>query len=139
MTTFTVEVQASNTDGTAWQALEPAEFVDTSGWGANWTAEQVAQTTAEHQTIAEKPYRIAVWEGRNVDAAAEPSYVLDVEVEPDDLLTDVRCAARRAAVAIAKRDELIRAAMARTDIPRAALADSAGVTEARLYQIRDGK
>lgn len=38
----------------------------------------------------------------------------------------------------ARRDELIRAAL-RTELPRAAIAKAAGVKEARLYQIRDGR
>jgi hypothetical protein len=38
----------------------------------------------------------------------------------------------------ARRDELIRAAL-RTELPRAAIASAAGVKEARLYQIRDGR
>ena len=38
----------------------------------------------------------------------------------------------------AERDSLIRAAM-NTGLPRAKIAAAAGVTEARLYQIRDGR
>jgi hypothetical protein len=38
----------------------------------------------------------------------------------------------------ARRDELIRAAL-RTELPRAEIAAAAGVKEARLYQIRDGR
>jgi hypothetical protein len=37
-----------------------------------------------------------------------------------------------------RRDELIRAAL-RTELPRASIAAAAGVKEARLYQIRDGR
>ncbi len=37
-----------------------------------------------------------------------------------------------------RRDELIRAAL-RTELPRRMIADAAGVKEARLYQIRDGR
>jgi hypothetical protein len=37
-----------------------------------------------------------------------------------------------------RRDALIRAAMA-AGLPRAAIAQAAGLTEARLYQIRDGR
>jgi len=39
---------------------------------------------------------------------------------------------------VVRRDELIRAAL-RTELPRAAIASAAGVKEARLYQIRDGR
>lgn len=135
MTTFTVEIQASNADGTIWQAVQPAETIDTSGWGSNWTAEDVARTTVDHQTIAEAPYRVAVWEGSRTDT--DPSFVLDVEIGPEEMLASIESAARRAAQAISERDALICAAMARTDMPRADLAAAAGVTEARLYQIRD--
>ncbi len=44
----------------------------------------------------------------------------------------------RLAERIAGRDNLIRAAL-RTELPRAAIAAAAGVKEARLYQIRDGR
>jgi hypothetical protein len=37
-----------------------------------------------------------------------------------------------------RRDELIRAAL-RTELPRSVIAEAAGVKEARLYQIRDGR
>lgn len=37
-----------------------------------------------------------------------------------------------------QRDELVRAAM-KTELPRAAIAAAAGVSEGRLYQIRDGR
>jgi hypothetical protein len=139
MTTFTVEIQARNADGTIWQAMEPAETIDTSGWGTDWTAEEVARTTVDHQTIAEKPYRVAVWAGTNADTSTEPSFILDVEAKPESLLEDIRSAARRAEQSIAERNELILVAMARTDISRTALAAAAGIKEARLYQIRDGR
>ncbi len=39
---------------------------------------------------------------------------------------------------IERRDRLVQAAL-RTELPRARIAEAAGVTESRLYQIRDGR
>jgi hypothetical protein len=50
----------------------------------------------------------------------------------------IEAAERAIAEHTARRDELIRAAL-RTELPRAAIAAAAGVKEARLYQIRDGR
>lgn len=50
----------------------------------------------------------------------------------------IEAAERAVAEATERRDELVRAAL-RTELPRAAIADAAGVKPARLYQIRDGR
>ncbi len=47
-------------------------------------------------------------------------------------------AEQAAAEHAARRDELIRAAFG-TLLPRAAVAEAAGLAKARLYQIRDGR
>lgn len=61
------------------------------------------------------------------------------------LLNDLTTAARKLALAeqavrdhTAARDEMIRAAL-KTELRRADIAAAAGVKEARLYQIRDGR
>lgn len=83
MTTFTVEIQASNADGSIWQALYPAKTINTVSWGDAWTAEDVAKWTADNQTVAEKPYRIPVWEGGAADTGTEPAYILYRDEDED--------------------------------------------------------
>jgi hypothetical protein len=50
----------------------------------------------------------------------------------------IEAAEKEIAERTGRRDELIRAAL-RTELPRAAIASAAGIKEARLYQIRDGR
>ncbi|WP_282790905.1 hypothetical protein [Streptomyces sp. CC224B] len=54
-----------------------------------------------------------------------------------DLLDDIAAAARAITDAEEHRDSLIRAAIGR--VPVTAIADAAGLTRARIYQIRDGR
>jgi hypothetical protein len=69
MTTYTVEIDASNTSGTIWQALAPAENVTDSG-----TAEDVARWTAANQTLADGTgWRVRVWEGADADTGTRPA------------------------------------------------------------------
>lgn len=72
---YTVVVEASNEDGTIWQALEPAENIDTAAWGDKpWTAEEVAAVTASDQNIADgENWRVRVWEGQDADTGTEPA------------------------------------------------------------------
>jgi hypothetical protein len=74
MSTYTVEIQAGGDD--IWQALAPAETVDTREWGGDWTAEDVARTTADHQTLAEgTDWRVCVWIGADADIGMQPDAV----------------------------------------------------------------
>lgn len=69
MTTYTVEIQASNADRTIWQALAPAETIETDD-----TAAEVAADTAANQNLAEgSDWRVRVWEGDDADTATEPT------------------------------------------------------------------
>lgn len=70
MPAFTVEIQASNSDQSVWQALHPAENTEGD------SAETVAVDVARHQNIAEGDnWRVCVWNGTDADtgtrAAAE--------------------------------------------------------------------
>lgn len=68
---------------------------------------------------------------------AAPDFVAPVvETARTDPLARVRVAAERIRSATVERDEAIRAAMA-ARVPRAAIAEAAGLGPARLYQIRD--
>lgn len=68
---YTVEIEASNPDGTIWQALAPAETVTAFN---GETAEQVAAFAATNQDIADGDHwRVRVWEGRDADTGAEPA------------------------------------------------------------------
>jgi hypothetical protein len=80
MTTYTIEIQAGD-DNRGWQAMEPAETVETGtdDWPGQWTAAEVAQAIADNQDVAEAPYRVAVWAEVDADTGTEPTFVLDVE------------------------------------------------------------
>src|SRR5688572_29054622 len=58
--------------------------------------------------------------------------------EIGDEVAAIAAAEQTIAERTARRDELVRAAL-RTELPRAAIAEAAGVKPARLYQIRDGR
>jgi len=58
--------------------------------------------------------------------------------EIGDQAAAIAAAEKTIAERTARRDELVRAAL-RTELPRAAIAEAAGVKPARLYQIRDGR
>jgi hypothetical protein len=65
MTTYTVEIQAGNEDGTIWQALAPAENVEAIG---DESAEDVAVWTAKNQTVADGGnWRVMVWDGADAE------------------------------------------------------------------------
>ncbi|MDT4989953.1 MAG: hypothetical protein QOI74_4047 [Micromonosporaceae bacterium] len=83
--------------------------------------------------------------GEPVPAVAESSAIGDHASQSEDLLAEIE----REAAAITKaeqalkghtaaRDHLIRSALG-TELRRVDIARSAGVKEARLYQIRDGR
>ena len=72
-TMFTVQVEASNPDGTVWQAVNQAETIDPSAWGGDWSAQEVAETTAANQTVAEGTnWRVQVWAGADADTSTDP-------------------------------------------------------------------
>lgn len=74
---YTVEIEAGNDDGTIWQAVHPAETVDTATWtrtGAEWEPSAVAEEVAAHQTVAEAGrFRVRVWPGADADTGSEPA------------------------------------------------------------------
>lgn len=75
-TTYTVKIEASNQDQDIWQALQPSENIETAQWGPDWTAEDVARTTADNQTVADgSNWRILVWLGADADEGSDPAYV----------------------------------------------------------------
>ncbi len=62
MSVYTVEIQASNTDGTTWQALAPAETIDTAtvaahrGYGTLYdmtTYEKIGPATKEQREASD--------------------------------------------------------------------------------------
>lgn len=72
---YTVEIQASNADGTIWQALAPAETVD----GAD-SAGDAAMMVGFNQNITEgSNWRIAVWDGADADTGTTPVLVVPYE------------------------------------------------------------
>lgn len=67
MATYMVQIEASNAEGTIWQALLPAEAVEYDG-----TAPAVAEMTAANQNVADGDgWRVRVWEG--AEATGEPA------------------------------------------------------------------
>jgi hypothetical protein len=106
---FTVEIQASNTDGTIWQALAPAENVDGDTWG-HTSAAHIGQMVADHRTLGEREgWRVCVWNGADADAGTEPAYIWDVD-QPRRftawLTTDPSCLDTDFADVLVFRDEL---------------------------------
>lgn len=78
MSTYTIEIQASDEAGDIWQALEPAETVDTDAddyiGDSTDTAVQVAEAVAAHQNLAEGTnWRVRVWDGPDADTGTEPA------------------------------------------------------------------
>lgn len=71
MKTFTIKIEAGNFDGTIWQALHPAETIQ-----SNDDPDEIARDVAMNQTIAEDGHwRVAVWEGE--DPYGEPDGVYE--------------------------------------------------------------
>ncbi|WP_045740853.1 hypothetical protein [Actinoplanes rectilineatus] len=132
MPTYTVVIEASNNDGTIWQALAPSETVEDDA-----TAEDIAQWTASNQNIAEgNNWRVRVWNGADADIHTTPN--AEYVAGEDDLIAELRMARLRIAELTDQRDNLIQQLMD-TGVPRARIANAAGLREARLYQIRDGR
>jgi hypothetical protein len=78
----------------------------------------------------------AVAESYGIGAVATAAANLLVQIE--ETAAAITATEKRLAEQVAERDELIRAAL-RTELRRADIAAAAGVKEARLYQIRDGR
>lgn len=136
MTTYTVVIEASDENNAVWQALEPAETVDDDG-----TAAEVAAWTAQNQNIVDRgPWRVRVWIGNDADTGSQPDaeYVRPESEIMQELLHDIATEATALAQHIARRNELIQAAM-RTDLSRDEIARAADLSVPRLYQIRDGR
>lgn len=69
VTTYTVQVEASNADGTIWQAVAPSETVNLTAPG--WTPQKVAEMAARDQTEADgHNWRVRVWTGGNADTSS---------------------------------------------------------------------
>lgn len=78
----------------------------------------------------------AVAESYSVGAVATAAANLLVQIE--ETAAAIAVTEKHREEQVAARDELIRAAL-RTELRRADIAAAAGVKEARLYQIRDGR
>jgi hypothetical protein len=130
VTTYTVQIEASDEREEIWQALAPAE--NTS---ADDSAAAVAAWVAGNQNVAEGDHwRVRVWYGADADVHTKP----DAECTAVDLVLDeLRGNRDRVAGLDKRRDELVRQLMAiEPTVPRAAIAEAARLSEPRLYQIR---
>lgn len=137
MTTYTVKIEASGGNG-IWQAMAPAETIEDDG-----TAEELASFVAGNQTVAKSgTWRVRVWVGDDTGVEPAAEYERPESEVADELLAALtRVTARRARLVEeldAQRDSLVRELMG-TSAPRGRIASAAGVKEARLYQIRDGR
>ena len=72
MSTYTVQIEAGNLDGTVWQAYGPSETIDDAG-----TAEDVAEWAANNQNVAYDNWRVLVWAGADADTSSPPALTLD--------------------------------------------------------------
>lgn len=133
MTMYTVQIEAMGDSPNIWQALAPSENIP-----ADDSAADVAAWVAENQNIAEGDHywRVRVWYGGNADVHAKP----DAEYTSADLILDeLRANRGRVAGLMERRDEFIRKLMAmEPTVARADIAQAAGLSEARLYQIKAG-
>lgn len=85
MTAFTVQIEASNADGTIWQALAPAETVDSDD-----TAAELAAEVAANQNIAEgSNWRVRVWDGEDADTGTDPAAEHLAGTSIDDLAREI--------------------------------------------------
>lgn len=140
-TTYTVQIQASNSDQTIWQALHPAENVEAD---ETTTLDLIAEDVADDQNIAEGgDWRVCVWAGADADTGTEPDYIYDATADDKILgrIADAADAVRQAQDIVsqreAARDELIREAM-RSGVRVGKVAAAAELSEPRLWQIRRG-
>lgn len=74
MPLYTIKIEASNLDGTAWQALHPSETCegDSAQEVAGWIASN--QTVVDSDDSDDEGWRIRVWEGADADEGTEPAY-----------------------------------------------------------------
>jgi hypothetical protein len=82
MRCFTVEIQASNRTGEIWQAVAPAETVDTAAddnavYDNDDGAVELARDVYNNQTLADDHVRVLVWNGAAADTSTEPDAVYD--------------------------------------------------------------
>lgn len=96
-----------------------------------WDADTHALTPAGVEVVSQ-----AIAESYKVGAVATSAQNLLADI--DDTAAGIASLEKQHAELVARRDELIRAAL-RTELPRADIAAAARVKPARLYQIRDGR
>lgn len=72
MSTYTVQIEASDADATIWQAVSLSEDVTDPG-----TAQDVAEAVANNQNVAYDNWRVLVWNGAAADTSTTPAYVFD--------------------------------------------------------------
>lgn len=88
-TTYTVQIQAGNSDQVIWQGLHAAENVEAD---ETTTAEMIAEDAASIQNIAEgSNWRVCVWTGADADTGTEPAYIYKapVTITIADLATEL--------------------------------------------------
>lgn len=151
MTAYTLQTQFSTDGGATWGPVEHAENIDDT----LTPTEIIEQTGWPDPTEWDLPpysmWRIGIWIGHLADTATTPAAVLGPcwagtdelvpAMPPADLmlqeLLDIRTRRRLLA---ARRDELVRHLMnLEPRVARSGIAVAAGVGDARLYQIRDGR
>ncbi|MCX5070896.1 hypothetical protein OOJ91_34170 [Micromonospora lupini] len=89
MATFTVQIEAGNADGSIWQALHPAETVESDE--DDTTAAQFAAAVAADQNLAEgSNWRVRVWTGPDADTGTEPAAEHAAGTSIDDLAAVIR-------------------------------------------------
>ncbi|SCL21531.1 hypothetical protein [Micromonospora inyonensis] len=96
-----------------------------------WDADTRTLTPSGVEVVSQ-----AIAESYMVGAVATSAQILLSDI--DDTAAEIAKLEEGHAELVARRDELIRAAL-RTELPRADIANAARVKPARLYQIRDGR
>lgn len=141
-TTETITAECNVTSGTITVHTPDATDTDFAIIGGDirttsaniepWGAEEYGMERADAELAAMGWRRTSAWTEDGGETWTAP-------VEPvPHLLARIKATAEAAKRHTEERDELVRAAL-RTDLRRADIAAAAGVKEARLYQIRDGR
>lgn len=153
MAEYTFQVQRSDDEGDSWSPISEPQTID-DVTDIHWSLDFMADDLRPEGLPEGASWRIAAWEG--ADATADPDFTseswaadppetaaadqLPEELSPERLLAELEEIRGMREALEERRDLVIRVLMkTSTKVPRARIAAAAGVKEARLYQIRDGR
>ena len=154
MADYTIQVQRTDDDGDSWTPIKDADTVEDVD-DIHRALEDIAAGQWPMVLPAKAGWRVAAWVGADADTSTDPDLTTEAwtgddpeavadelpdELVPERLLAELD-QIRRMREALDERRDLVIRVLMKTDtrVPRARIATAAGVKEARLYQIRDGR